>query len=476
MALKLNTSDKEQMKRFAALTGLNPSNNKQFMRGINAIKGQLPENIDKARRAIQNKQPEKARDELAAARAMLEKFREFYDPQDLQQFDQLLSQAQSAGLAQNLTPLVGQSEGEKPTMLTRGLTDEMKTKVEDELIKLEGKSTPAADHRRKSLQQLLSGQRLPTELDMRRLFKDLQIPPGFKVQGDQRVDTLLGADQGTPSSVADSLIAGGFKSTGDPFVDAMLEMFLPLIQEKYGVEQPPTELTDQQLAEIAAEAEDRFGPYYQRLEKEALQDFEFQKQGLETTTSREKEDLVRSLKVGQVGLQEQLDTLKTSEKRVGEEKEIRLQRQARNFQQATQDTQDYLANVGLSRGGTRKRAETSLSEQDVRARGDIERGTTQSLEDIERQRRQSLLGFQEQFGLQNLPGGILGASGLEGVQGSVPLSSQRRLEDLLRTGGALQTVYSRDILDRQRQREFDIESRQEEERARRLALLSSQAV
>jgi len=260
----------------------------------------------------------------------------------------------------------------------------------------------------------------------------------------------------------------GYTPTGDPVFDAMMEIVIPLIEQEYGVDQPPSELTDEQLANIATKAEERFGPYYKELERQALEDFNYEKAGLETSSTRQKEDFVNQLKVGQQGIEDQILQLQTEKTRVEENKTKAATLEARNYEQAVTDSQNYLANVGLSRGGTRGKTESKLATQTSENQANIEQSAKRSQEEIERARQQSLQGFEQQYGLSNLPTGISYTSPYDNLQGYLPTTYTRGQQDISTTQDRLSSLYGRGQTALENQKYADILSQKESERAKML--------
>lgn len=100
-------------------------------------------------------------------------------------------------------------EGQQPVELTsgttalgQGISDEMRTIIEDELIKIEGKESDVANRKRQSLEQLLNGEREPSAFEQRTLFKDIE------QQGPEALPTETPGTDEEISSLVDQMLNG----------------------------------------------------------------------------------------------------------------------------------------------------------------------------------------------------------------------------------------------------------------------------
>jgi len=312
---------------------------------------------------------------------------------------------------------------------------------------------------------------------------------GFAEWGNNNTEEMVyiqgdsGASFPVTQEVADELIGSGdytlsedqggttYNPTGDAYLDAMIEIFVPLIEQVYGPDQPPADLSDEDLAYIAQLAEERFGPYYTELERRALEDHNNEILGIETATEREKEDFVVNLKTSTQGLKDNLEDLRVAKNRNQVDRADELRIEERNYQQALEDTREYLANRGTVRGGTRKRAEDRLKIAHEEEVYDIEQQAQRALEDNYRNRQYSIQGFEELFGPDNIPSGLGYVSPYDQsvnayhgpeVVGSEVLANQRQLADYDIERRDEDIAYGRGTSDLTRDRSADTISYQEE--------------
>lgn len=235
----------------------------------------------------------------------------------------------------------------------------------------------------------------------------------------QKALTTL-ASSGYDTSAAHNEAINLAKGTAEEVINPIVDLLDKMITQTGGDKIPPTQLTDKELAGIAAQVEQRYGPYFTNLLAQSKKEFDNATADINISKTRLAEDYGINLDEAKELSGQKMADISTQEQRAQEDAGTLLKREARNYEESKADTASALQNRGLTFSGIREKKMSDLERQYQDTTGEINRNLGRTTSDLGTARTRQLYNLNS---IQN-------SLGRTQTRGTEDLASRQRNLDI----------------------------------------------